>query len=86
MPDYFLIERANRTLRPITNNPYIQQPPPGARFGAFGTNRPPFDPRFGALGTNRLPPRRGMAPMEIIFHPIFVPPLIVREGRVKTLS
>jgi len=56
VPDYFLIERANRTLRPITNNPYMQQPPPGARFGAFGTNRPPFDPRFGAFGTNRLPP------------------------------
>jgi alpha-tubulin suppressor-like RCC1 family protein len=56
VPDYFLIERANRTLRPITNNPYFQRPPPGARFGAFGTNRPPFDPRFGAFGTNRLSP------------------------------
>ncbi len=56
VPDSFLIERANRTLRPITNNPYFQQPPPGARFGAYGTNRPPFDPRFGSQGTNRLPP------------------------------
>jgi hypothetical protein len=56
VPDYFLIERANRTLRPITNNPYFQRPPLGARFGAFGTNRPPFDPRFSALGTNRLSP------------------------------
>jgi hypothetical protein len=55
VPDYFLIERANRTLRPITNNPYFQ-PPPGARFGAFGTNRPPFNTRYGTLGTNRLPP------------------------------
>jgi alpha-tubulin suppressor-like RCC1 family protein len=55
VPDFFLIERANRTLRPITNNPYFQQPPPGARFGANGTNRLPFDPRFGSQGTNRLP-------------------------------
>jgi len=58
VPDYFLIERANRTLRPVTNNPYSQLPP-GARFGAFGTNRPPFDPRFGMRGTNRLPPGIG---------------------------
>jgi hypothetical protein len=56
VPDSFLIERADRTLRPITNNPYVQQPPPGARFGAYGTNRPPLDPRFGSQGTNRLPP------------------------------
>lgn len=56
VPDYFLIERANRTLRPMTNNPYFAQAPTNARFGVFGTNRPPYNSRYGALGTNRLPP------------------------------
>jgi len=41
VPDYFLIERAIRTLRPQTNYMRQNQPFPGARFGAFGTNRPP---------------------------------------------
>jgi alpha-tubulin suppressor-like RCC1 family protein len=56
VPDFFLIERADRTLRPMTNNPYFRQPPPGSRFGAYGTNQMSYNPRFGSQGTNRWPP------------------------------
>jgi len=46
-PDYFLIERANRTPRPAKDFHY-DRPPPGARFGGFGTNRSPrLGPGYG---------------------------------------
>ncbi|HEY1662004.1 MAG TPA: carboxypeptidase-like regulatory domain-containing protein [Verrucomicrobiae bacterium] len=50
VPDYVLIERANRTMRPATNNWQYPQRPPFGLNGRFPTNRPPnFRPmnRFG---------------------------------------
>jgi hypothetical protein len=48
IPDYFLIERANRTLRPITNDSRIMRPVPYGTNGRFLTNRPPnFHPPSG---------------------------------------
>src|SRR5664280_2802019 len=46
IPDYFLIARANRTMRPMTNDPYFARRPSGPRPGSFGTNRPPNVPMY----------------------------------------
>ncbi len=57
VPDYFLIERAVRTPRPMTNNPYWQQRPPGGLPGRTFTNRPPNFPQgFGRPGWQREDP------------------------------
>jgi hypothetical protein len=42
VPDYFLIERANRTLRPRTNDFRFTRPGPNGFNGLPPTNRPPF--------------------------------------------
>ena len=50
VPDYFVIERANRTIKQPKDFKY-DRPPPGARFGAFGTNRSPrMGPLYGTPG------------------------------------
>ena len=50
VPDYFLIERANRTMKQPKDFKY-DRPPPGARFGGFGTNRSPrMGPLYGTPG------------------------------------
>ncbi len=49
VPDYFLIARADRTLRPMTNNPNYASRPSQVRPDRFGTNYPP---------QYRRPPRR----------------------------
>lgn len=39
IPDYFLVARANRTPRQMTNDMRFGPPLSGGRFGGFGTNR-----------------------------------------------
>ena len=57
VPDYFLIERAVRTPRPMTNNPYSQRRPPGGLPGRTFTNRPPNFPQgLGRPGWQREDP------------------------------
>jgi len=57
VPDYFLIERAVRTPRPMTNNPYWQRRPPGGLPSRALTNRPPNFPQgFGRPGWQREDP------------------------------
>lgn len=48
MPDYILIERANRTPRPMANDFRFRQPPAFGANGRFPTNWPPnFRPTYG---------------------------------------
>jgi len=57
IPDYFLIERANRTLRPMTNDSQFMRPSPYGINGKFVTNRPPsFRPPPGRPGWQREDP------------------------------
>ena len=57
VPDYFLVERATRTMRPMTNNPYGPRRPPGGLPGRAFTNRPPYFPQgFGRPGSQREDP------------------------------
>ena len=57
MPDYFLIERANRTLRPVTNDFRGMRSPPFRTNGRFPTNWPPnFRPMNGRPGWQREEP------------------------------
>ena len=57
VPDYFLIERANRTMRPVTNDMRFQRTPPFGPNGRFPTNLPPnFRPMNGRPGFPRENP------------------------------
>jgi hypothetical protein len=57
IPDYFLIERAKRTLRPMTNALPFMRPSPYGGNGRFPTNRPPgFRPPHGPPGFQREDP------------------------------
>jgi hypothetical protein len=57
IPDYFLIERANRTLRPMTNDSRFMRPGPYGINGRFPTNRPPnFRPMYGRPDSRREDP------------------------------
>ena len=48
IPDYFLIERANRTQRPMTNDSRFMRPGSYGINGRFPTNLPPnFRPMYG---------------------------------------
>ncbi|MCU0782522.1 MAG: carboxypeptidase-like regulatory domain-containing protein, partial [Verrucomicrobia bacterium] len=57
IPDYFLIERANRTLRPMTNDSRFMRPGSYGINGKSVTNRPPdFRPMYGRPGSRREDP------------------------------
>jgi hypothetical protein len=57
VPDYILIERANRTPRHMTNDFRFRRPPPFGANGRFSTNWPPkFRPTYSRPNWQREEP------------------------------